>query len=366
MGQFRLYSMHLERCIPHPPRLAIFVAWCTHAYFMTTRFSQYQLKQPTENQPWARPASEQKLPTQLVKRSIPSTKEDENEEIEHAPTSTVAKYNTPILDSLSSIDNFDQMPPKKSINDFTEDSFGGHVTQREREKFTHFDAISENPTDFKSFFNSKKQEDLKNEKSINQESAVIVMGYNDSRFDLVLEHFAKFGHILEDFNVVSHTKPLSKAGAKKVPIFVGYQWVKITYDNPNGAIRAVRENGCKLDLDEKPVKVILYTKTALEQLLKTSIKDQDDIGDLSRHGLSTQNINSLNNESNFDLSHVEVVAVQQDLDIGAVSSRPGVLRFKDGKNLFLKSQKKVEENEKEAPKGFVARISQYIFGFNEV
>ncbi|GMM47082.1 FG-nucleoporin [Pichia kluyveri] len=161
--------------------------------------------------------------------------------------------------------------------------------------------------------------------------SIIVYGFDDSNFPLLVEHFSKFGKIMEDLtisdgnyhygslgNLVAHdklvdpndnkindednntkntskssrnlkqsfnnhnnnsniNKNLNKNNSNFFPIFMGQGWVKLTYDNTNSAIRALAENLTN-DGTGNILGVIPYSKEDLEILINDKISNDLDIG----------------------------------------------------------------------------------------
>lgn len=116
--------------------------------------------------------------------------------------------------------------------------------------------------------------------------AIIVFGYPESVSNMIINHFAKFGNILEDFEILRSATGISKINnnnnnnsnqTKKYPIFTGDGWTKLTYDSQASAIRALQENGkvitgCILG-------VVPYNKEVVEQLASCKISKDENIGE---------------------------------------------------------------------------------------
>ncbi|XBW35095.1 hypothetical protein QEN19_000657 [Hanseniaspora menglaensis] len=68
-----------------------------------------------------------------------------------------------------------------------------------------------------------------------------VFGYPENISTQILNHFNKFGTILEDFPFLTNNSSANKT--KKLPIETGESWCKITYDNRVSYLRALKENG---------------------------------------------------------------------------------------------------------------------------
>lgn len=77
-------------------------------------------------------------------------------------------------------------------------------------------------------------------------SSIIIFGFPPSLAPEVIAHFANFGTILENVDSTSRifNRTPSKGGnSHSAPILTGKNWMKITYDNPASASRALQENG---------------------------------------------------------------------------------------------------------------------------
>jgi hypothetical protein len=74
-------------------------------------------------------------------------------------------------------------------------------------------------------------------------NSVIIFGFPSAVTNAVINHFSKFGEILE--NMGSATSP-AKANSRQdtpLPVQAGKNWLRITYKNPQSALRALNENG---------------------------------------------------------------------------------------------------------------------------
>lgn len=183
--------------------------------------------------------------------------------------------------------------------------------------------------------NSQSSSFQKYDKSIeNLYCSVIIYGFNDEHFRTLIKHFAKYGKIMEKFiisdgnyyygslgNVLAHDKlydiddldqsqnlksnissnqhsnknnhkntnnsnniKSNLKNSKSFPIFLGQGWVKVTYDNPNSAIRALSDNLTD-DGNGNILGVIPYRREDLEILLRQKINDDLNIGE-GLNGLS--------------------------------------------------------------------------------
>ncbi|CAR25780.1 hypothetical protein ZYGR_0A03490 [Zygosaccharomyces rouxii] len=238
------------------------------------------------------------------------------------------------------------------------------------------------------------------------ESAVIVFGYPESISNLIITHFSKFGYILEDFEVLRSSSGINTAtlrlhGSKpgrKYPIFTGDGWVKLTYDSPPSALRALEENG--LVYGGSLIGCVPYNKRAVEQLASCKIEKEDDIGNLN---FSVAPSTLADNgpdvfENGEDVSSVtspqQFVNGKQDrkglsptkntannlLDHSKVAHPTRRLDIKDGKSLFVhngaadnhyflrsleqKMRQQEENNRKQS--SVLHKVNNWLFGWNEL
>ena len=192
--------------------------------------------------------------------------------------------------------------------------------------------------------------------------SVIVYGFDDDYFSLIVEHFAKYGKIMENLvisdynyyygafgNVIAHDKLVdvddkekSSLDSKKkdldsFPLFLGPQWVKITYDNPNSAIRALADN---LTDDGKGnvLGVLPYRRQDLEILLSHEIPTELNIGE-GLHGLSHE-LELEKRLADNEIGKYLSIARGDTLDSPNGTKRnASSLTVKDGTNLLLKTKK---------------------------
>lgn len=216
--------------------------------------------------------------------------------------------------------------------------------------------------------------------------SVIVYGFDDTNFPSLIEYFAKYGKIMEDLvisdsnyyygssgNVLAHDKLVDiddsenansincsnsntsySAGYKNnknglngtsdnytlgrsFPIFLGHGWVKLTYDNPNSAVRALMDNLTD-DGNGNILGVLPYRREDLELLLGEKIPDDLDVGN-GLHGLSheLELENKLaDNEIGRYLNNAR--GETSVSDNGETHNKTSSLKIKDGSNLLLKKQ----------------------------
>ncbi|CCD26484.1 FG-nucleoporin NUP53 NDAI_0H03110 [Naumovozyma dairenensis CBS 421] len=165
----------------------------------------------------------------------------------------------------------------------------------------------------------------------NDIAAIIVFGYPESISNSIITHFAHFGTILEDFDVLrsisginlSTLRNRSKDSkyVKKYPIFTGDGWVKLTYENSSSASRALQENGTVFS--GSLIGCIPYTKAAVEQLASCKISNVDDIGE--NNIISDSNI--INKETNLTSNNNYAVNVDNINNTSFLATTPLVSSF---------------------------------------
>ncbi|KAK6465650.1 Nup53/35/40-type RNA recognition motif-domain-containing protein [Scheffersomyces coipomensis] len=290
----------------------------------------------------------------------------------------LTKYDETINETFVSNDDFfnsydEDLPPTRSIHDFNNEILNS-LANKPVEKIDSF--INRDPKSFNNIFNASnlsdsKQDDAKlNEKKekeainplVNNESAIIVFGYPESLTNQIIQHFKEFGDILEDFET-NQKLPYSllnskhnQSSKKVVPLFVGKNWIKLTFDNPASAIDALQENGSVFN--GILLGVIPYTKNAIEKLQKRSITSQEDIGGKNLLDLSIVRSEKLDTNTNDNVT-------------GGSNSNPvsnNKFEMKDGTQLFLKpdGEQQKDKNVKQEKLGIIGNLSRYIFGFHEL
>lgn len=133
----------------------------------------------------------------------------------------------------------------------------------------------------KQFTNLQPQQFAQQQQQPKEESAVLVFGYPESISTIVIQHFAKFGQILEDFEIIRMDPLFHKPSAKQYPIFTGNGWIKLTYDNKASAMRALEESGSVLH--GSMIGCVPYTKHAIENIASISITSFEDVGVNTMH-----------------------------------------------------------------------------------
>lgn len=116
-----------------------------------------------------------------------------------------------------------------------------------------------------------------NHRDTKMEFSVLVYGFSNSNFNVIMNHFAKFGRILEDFSISTKFKSLNNGPKKSYPIFMGPSWVKITYDNAQSSIRALAEDGNEEESTGSIIGVIPYRSDLVRYLLTAQPSEVIDI-----------------------------------------------------------------------------------------
>ncbi|CAI4871554.1 AFH_G0008110.mRNA.1.CDS.1 [Saccharomyces cerevisiae] len=242
-------------------------------------------------------------------------------------------------DINSLLSNFNDIPPSVTLQDWQrEDEFGSipslttqFVTDKYTAKKTNRSAYDSKNTpnvfDKDSYvrianieqnhldnnYNTAETNNKVHETSSKSSSlsAIIVFGYPESISNELIEHFSHFGHIMEDFQVLRLGRGINpntfrifhnhdtgcdendstvnksitlkgrnnESNNKKYPIFTGESWVKLTYNSPSSALRALQENGTIFR--GSLIGCIPYSKNAVEQLAGCKIDNVDDIGEFN-------------------------------------------------------------------------------------
>lgn len=265
----------------------------------------------------------------------------------------------------------------------------------------------------------KQQNSSKSDTSILNESAVIVFGYPESISNLVITHFSHFGNILEDFEILRSPTGINhstfrihgngKTGTiekenKKLPIFTGDGWVKITYDTPSSALRALKESGTVYC--GHYIGCIPYTRSAIEQLASIKLQISEDIGSIDFGLFNNQTrrdtkISGNGNNNNSTLGSVDHIGASSEklteegaryFDKAQVSNSSKLfdhstlahsrhkLPIKDGKALFLHNtdpnrhnflqniENKLKEQEKKNKEDvtFSHKLNNWLFGWDNL
>lgn len=258
-----------------------------------------------------------------------------------------------------------------------------------------------------------------NNSAIYSESAVIVFGYPEYLSNQVITHFSHFGNILEDFEILRSSTGINNntfrlhanlnalqegSMSTKLPIFTGEGWVKITYDSPTSALRALKENGTVFT--GHLIGCIPYSKSAVEQLASISVDKSDDIGSIDLGQINKSvNEDSRNKGSNGkvypslgSVDHIEPINGrqkeanmksfgtpiinnnQQYLDHSIMAHPRHKLDIQDGKSLFVHNsshhktqfldniEKKIKEKEanKNESGSWSGRLTNWVFGWDNI
>lgn len=243
--------------------------------------------------------------------------------------------------------------------------------------------------------NQKKQATASSANSGN-ESAVLVFGYPESISNQVIIHFSKFGNILEDFEVLRGASGINAATLRlrrkhandnkihrKYPIFTGDGWIKLTYDSPSSALRALQENG--IVYGGCLIGCVPYSKNAVEQLASCKIDKTEDIGatNFSTPLALPTSINGLSGgkqEDNGNEPSLMEAANTSDQKRFNLSTQH--LDIKDGKTLFVTNvnnsgnnhnflktleEKMKEQNDgKHKSNGVLGVVNNWLFGWNDL
>ncbi|QHS72148.1 FG-nucleoporin ASM4 [Saccharomyces paradoxus] len=274
--------------------------------------------------------------------------------------------------------------------------------------------------------NNKAHETFSKSSSL---SAIIVFGYPESISNELIEHFSHFGRIMEDFQVLRLGRGISpssfrifhnrdtncdqndptanksitlkgkdnETSNKKYPIFTGESWVKLTYNSPSSALRALQENGTIFH--GALIGCIPYSRNAVEQLAGCKIDNIDDIGEFnvsmyqSSSTPSTSNTPSPPNVIVTDdaLLREDVNSPASNVGIGAKISSPKLanslnkrLDVIDGKLPFMqntgpnsniptllrslesKMRQQEEKYRNNEPAGFIHKLNNWLFGWNDL
>ncbi|AAS52192.1 ADR272Wp [Eremothecium gossypii ATCC 10895] len=289
-----------------------------------------------------------------------------------------------------------EAPPTKSLYDLQrEDEFGSVIPSGVGEQRQQPLALakSKDATLMRNVFDRelepkkvKKDDQSASASASHNESAVLVFGYPESISNQVILHFSKFGNILEDFEVlrgVSGMRPTAMKvsgrqhteNRKKYPIFTGDGWIKLTYDSPSSALRALQENGTVYG--GCLVGCVPYSKQAVEQLASCHIEKADDIGGVNFSVAQTPN-NSLN--AGHPNGDDQPVPGSREDDHARFTFSTRMLDIKDGKSLlvhngnahnqnFLKNlEDKMRHHDAhtQANKGVLSKVNNWLFGWNEL
>ncbi|CAI1641859.1 hypothetical protein SEUBUCD646_0M02890 [Saccharomyces eubayanus] len=225
-------------------------------------------------------------------------------------------------------------------------------------------------------------------------NAVIIFGYPESIANSIILHFANFGEILEDFKIIRDfrkpnlkNKPSSQTHtAQKRPIYTGDGWVKLTYDSQVSKNRALQENG--LIMNGTLIGCVSYSRAALKQL--ASLNNSENItGDITglESSLSSNGFSNYKQTEGFFENAKTTTATSRarnsEFKVSKNSSsfkNSRKLEIKDGRSLFLRNRGKIHsgvlssiesdlkkrEQEGRHKKGWLNRLNNWLFGWNDL
>lgn len=284
-------------------------------------------------------------------------------------------------DDIPLYNNAEDLPPTRSLYDLNDEAF---ISLSKPAQHTE-SFINKDPRSFNNAFARKEEaaaSSIEEEKKIklnslqNNDSAILVFGYPETMANQVIAYFLEFGTILENFEATKNSKqssvnifdsiattgafpssdtPSFRSGATPPPpIFSGYSWVKLTYDNPSSAIDALQESGSVFN--GVLIGVVPYTKEAVEKLQKRKLSAMEDIGgDVQAFGRA-------------DAGKTDTAVTVDGTDIQASYIKR--LDIKDGSELFLKSAAtnaaKLSQDSSNKKLGVWGTISNYFFGFHDL
>lgn len=241
------------------------------------------------------------------------------------------------------------LPPAKSMYDWVEPLA---VEEQAADLFVRRD-----PRSFANVFNRKgAAEPAAITPLAPGEAAVLVFGYNELVANEVISHFRQYGPILEDFAVLRANGP-PPPERTPAPIFLGSSWVKLTYDNPALALRALEDNG--LFYLGRLIGVVPYTKTTVEKLTQKLIAAGDDVGDTSRGATPLKPVFSPG-------GRVGVAGVMPSpaSAAGTAPASAPASGIKDGHDLFFREE--VVKKEEKPKQGVVGAVGSYFFGWGSL
>ncbi|SCV05079.1 LANO_0G18008g1_1 [Lachancea nothofagi CBS 11611] len=298
-----------------------------------------------------------------------------------------------------------ETPPTKSIFDWQrEDEFGSMVpTQRHDAHLpdTPFGSskvadasMLRNVFDKDSKFDTLSQDSSSSQNgmtgpSLSQrsESAVIVFGYPESISNQIIIQFSKFGNILEDFEALRGASGINAATLRlrnkrangvhrKYPIFTGDGWIKLTYDSPSSALRALQENG--VVYGGCLIGCVPYNKSAVEQLASCTIEKNDDVGGFNLPTNTGSNI-GLGGMSTICEPRTELHNLDKNSEFYLKTQR---IDMRDGKALFvnngprtangpnflknIESKMQDHQDDSQRPNGVMGKVNNWLFGWNDL
>lgn len=198
-------------------------------------------------------------------------------------------------------------------------------------------------------------------RTLDHSLSVVIFGFPSSVTPAVVAHFSRFGTISENVDSSSRfpimSSPNKSLRAPPTPIQTGKNWLKITYDNPTSATRAINENGT-LIAGQYVVGCIPVTsqnykefETASETSMHLGLQSPgESIGDYSVFDDTTVDFTDGNilppSEHEGSEDHSTILSQQNGKSIGRTVSMPSLagskrVELKDGRTIFNKSGKQV-------------------------
>ena len=140
----------------------------------------------------------------------------------------------------------DDLPPTESIYDVGLSPYTTDAKSARREgRQSHVNSDLRRQTSIRSNFATNNLSSLNKQEQGSEPQtvprSVIVFGFPPSLATAIIDHFARFGTILEKFEMSNGRSPSKDSG--QTPILSGRNWLRITYEDPSSAERALAENG---------------------------------------------------------------------------------------------------------------------------
>lgn len=237
----------------------------------------------------------------------------------------------------------DDQPPLRSIHDLTQEV----LLSKPRQKVDSL--LNKDPARFPLVFLAPlpTTKEPKSQRPEKQELAVIVFGYSESRSREVIAYFSEVGKILEPFDLNGTTTMLTQLADRnrQVPIFCGPTWVKITYEDRDQALDALKRNGKAFNGEF--IGVIPYSKDALEAIQNRQLDPNEDRG-----AWDLKLVNRKPNDDNAAAMLPPLLAL--------------TLEMKDGLKLFLKSDASLTKPDDKTKMLWVESAKNWFFGFYEL
>lgn len=237
----------------------------------------------------------------------------------------------------------DDQPPLRSIHDLTQEV----LLSKPRQKVDSL--LSKDPARFPLVFLAPlpTAKEPKSQRPEKRELAVIVFGYSEPRSREVIAYFNECGTILEPFDLDGTTTMLTQLADRhrRVPIFCGPTWVKITYENPELALDALLRNGKAFNGEF--IGVIPYSKDALEAIQNRQLDPSEDRG-----AWDSKLVNRKPHDDRTAPLLPPLLVLKLDI--------------KDGLKLFLKTDASLAKPDDKTKMGWKENLAKKIFGFYEL